>query len=177
MRRGGGLPGFLRARSGSAAVEFSFIAPVLILMGAGVFELTRALQARSAIDKLASQYAIAYADCVDAPAGACNTELSSFSAAPSLKNLEPLLVHPITLQMFQVLMDGNGKPQVTYAYPSGGALTSAQSAAATNVLTSGQTGVVVTVSYTYTLDVFPGVLNGIVPSSMPMTYTVAQLKA
>ena len=84
-------------------------------------------------------------------------------------------MHPVTLQMFQVLMDSNGKPQVTY--PSGGSLTSTQSAAATNVLTSGQTGVVVTVSYTYTLDVFPGVLNGIVPSSMPMTYTVAQLKA
>ena len=173
MRRGG-LLGFGRARSGSAAVEFAFIAPVLILLGAGVFELTRALQARSAIDKLASQYAITYADCVDSPAGACNTELATFDAAASLKNLEPLLVLPITLQLIQVLMDSNGKPQVTY--PSGGSLSTAQSAAATNVLTSGQTGVVVTVSYTYTLDVFPGVLNGIVPSSMPMTYTVAQLK-
>ena len=168
--------GFGASRSGSAAVEFAFIAPVLILLGAGVFELTRAFQARGAIDKLASQYAITYADCVDSPAGACNTELSSFDAAASLKNLEPLLVHPITLQMFQVVMN-NSTPQVTYAYPSGGSLTSAQSTAASNVLTSGQTGVVVTVSYTYTLDIFPGVLNGIVPSSIPMSYTVAQLKA
>ena len=162
--------------SGSAAVEFSFIAPVLILLGAGAFELTRAFQARSAIDMLASQYAIVYADCVDLPAGTCNTELSSYSASATVKNLAPLLVHTVTLQMFQVVMNG-ATPQVTYAYPSGAALTAAQSAAASAVLTSGQTGVVVTVSYTYTLDVFPGVLNGMVPSSIPMSYTVAQLKA
>ena len=71
----------------------------------------------------------------------------------------------------------SGAPQVSYAYPSGSALTAAQSAAASAVLTNGQTGVVVTVSYTYTLDVFPGVLNGLVPSSIPLSYTVAQLKA
>ena len=176
MRRGGLFRRFVASRRGSAAVEFSFIAPVLILMGAGVFELTRAFQARTAIDQLASQYAIAYADCVDLPPGSCNSELGIYDTSFSLQNLEPLLVHPITLQMFQVTNNG-GTPQVTYSYPNNATLSSAQSSAVTAVVPSGSTGVVVTVNYTYTLDVFPGVLNGIVPSSIPLSYTVAQLKA
>jgi hypothetical protein len=44
-------------------------------------------------------------------------------------------------------------------------------------LTNGQSGVVVTVNYTYTVSVFPGALSGIIPASFPMSFTVVQLKA
>ena len=167
----------LRAcRSGSAAVEFSFIAPLMILMGAGVYELTHLFNAQSGVNKVASQFAIAYADCVDLPAGTCRTELNTYSGPYATKNLEPLLPNPWTLQMFQVAVNG-GAASVTYAYPAGAALSTRQAAAATSVISDGHVGVVVTVNYTYTLDIFPAVLTGVVPSSIPMTYTVAQLKS
>jgi Flp pilus assembly protein TadG len=168
---------FIRSQSGVAAVEFALIAPVLILLMAGSFEIGRALQSVQAVNKLASQYAIAWADCTDEPAGTCNTELSQYTNANAIANLAPQLSNTVTLQMFQVTMSGT-TPTVVYSYPTGGTLTSTQIAAAQSVLqTSGQSGVIVTVSYTYKIAIFSGVLANLVPTTIPMTYTIAQLKA
>jgi Flp pilus assembly protein TadG len=157
-------------------VEFALIAPVLLVMSAGVYELGRAFQSLSAANKLASQYAIAWADCSDLPTGTCSTELGIYDTASAIKNLAPQLTNTVTLQMFQVSMSGT-TPTVTYSYPAASSLSGAQTAAASSTLSSGQKGVIVTVSYTHTLDIFSGVLSGIVPASIPMSYTVVQLKA
>jgi hypothetical protein len=82
----------------------------------------------------------------------------------------------VAIQMFQVTMSGT-TPNVNYHSAAASALTAAQTTAVQNALTSGQVGVVVTVSYTYNVLMFPGVLNGIIPSTIPMSYTVVQLKS
>jgi len=166
----------MASRAGSAAIEFAMVAPVLILMSAGVYEVGRAFQSVSAANKLASQYAVAWADCSDLPTGTCNTELGIYDTSSAMTNLAPQLINTVGLKMFQVTMTA-GAPTVTYSYPAGSSLTGAQTSAATSTLTNGQKGVIVTVSYTHTLDIFSGVLSGIVPASIPMSYTVVQLKA
>lgn len=168
---------FLRSRGGSTAVEFAIIAPIVIVILGGLYEVGHAFQSLSAVNELATQYAISWADCADNPAGTCNTEIGLYSPAAAIGNVAPQLTAAnVTLQMFQVTMSGT-TPGVTYAYPSGAALSAAQTTAAQTAFTSGQTGVIVTVSYTYNVTVFPGVLSGIIPASFPMSFTVAQLKA
>jgi Flp pilus assembly protein TadG len=170
----------VRSDRGAAAVEFSIIAPVLILLMAAAFEIGRALQSVQAVNKLASQFAIAWADCTDEPVGTCGPsgELKQYTndTAVAVANLAPQLSNTVTLQMFQVTMAGT-TPTVVYSYPTGASLTAAQVAAAQSVLTSGQSGVVVTVSYSYQMAIFTSFLSHIIPSTIPMNYTVAQLKA
>jgi len=167
---------FIASRRGVAAVEFAFIAPVMILMAAGVYECGGIFQSLTAANRLASQYAIAWADCSDSPVGTCNTELGLYDTASAIQNVAPQLTGPVTLQMYQVAKTGTSLT-VTYAYPNGATLSATQTAAANAVLASGQSGVVATVNYSYTLSIFSGVLSGMLPASIPMSYTVAQLKA
>ena len=168
---------FRRNPEGVAAVEFALIAPIMLVMGAGVLELGWAFQSQCAVNRLASQYAIVWADCSDLPAGTCSTEMGVLANANTVGNIVPQLNNGTrSLQMFQVTMNGS-TPSVTYAYPSGATLSAAQSAAASSTLSNGQVGVIVTVSYTHKIMFFGGVLNGIVPATIPMTYTIAQLKA
>jgi Flp pilus assembly protein TadG len=176
MIRSPWLRNFIVARRGAAAVEFAFIGPVMILMAGGVYECGGIFQSLTAANRLASQYAIAWADCSDSPVGSCNTELGLYDSASAIQNLAPQLTGAVTLQMYQVAKSGTTLT-VTYAYPSSAGLNTAQTAAANAVLASGQSGVVVTVNYTYTLSIFSGVLSGMLPASIPMSYTVAQLKA
>ena len=168
---------FARSRRGSAAVEFAIIAPIVLVILGGLYEVGHAFQTLAAVNELASQYAISWADCSDNPAGTCNTEISLYSPSNAIGNVAPqLTAASVTLQMFQVTMSGT-TPSVTYAYPSGAGLTAAQTTAAQAAFTSGQTGVIVTVNYTYNVTVFPGVLSGVIPASFPMSFTVTQLKA
>jgi Flp pilus assembly protein TadG len=164
------------SRAGSSAVEFALLAPILLVMMGGAWEIGRIIQCMSTANKIASQYAIVWADCTDQPSGACQTEMAMYDSSYTTQNIAPQLANKATLQMFQVAMVGT-TPTVTYAYPSGQALSAAQTTAAQNMLTSGQNGVIVTVTYTYSLSLFSGILSGIVPSSIPINYTVVQLKA
>ncbi|HVY35485.1 MAG TPA: TadE family protein [Caulobacteraceae bacterium] len=167
----------MRSRRGSAAVEFAIISPIMILILAGLYEVGSAFQSLTAVNELASQYAISWADCSDNPAGTCNTEIGLYSPTAAISNVAPQLTAAnVTLKMFQVTMSGT-TPTVTYSYPSSSTLNATQTAAAQASLTSGQTGVIVTVNYTYTVSVFPVALSGVIPASFPMSFTVVQLKA
>ena len=166
-----------RSRDGIAAVEFAMIAPIMLLMGAGVLELGWAFQSQCAVNRLASQYAIVWADCSDLPAGTCSTEMNVLASSNTVGNIVPQLNNSTqSLQMFQVKMNGS-TPTVTYAYPSGTTLNATQTAAASATLSNGQAGVIVTMNYTHKIMFFGGVLNGVVPSTIPMSFTIAQLKA
>jgi Flp pilus assembly protein TadG len=167
-------PGFLRARGGTAAIEFAFVAPVLILLAAGVAEIGRALAFFNSVNQLAAQYASAWADCQDV-ASSCSTELGYYTSAYSIQNVAPnLKTTALILNMAEVTMSGT-TPTVVYGYPST-TLTAAETAAAQANFSSGQTGVIVYVSYTYTLAYFPTYMSSIMANALTATYTFAQIK-
>ena len=173
---GNWLREFLRSKHATAAIEFAIIAPVMVIMAAGISEFGRYFVVYDAANRLATQYASAWADCSDVPTGTCATELSTFASANVIANIAPQLTASKTaLSMFQVTMSGS-TPTVVSSYPSGGSLSGAQTTAATSTFTSGQSGVVVTVSYNHTLDYFPSVMTPFLGSLLSFSFTVAQLK-
>jgi Flp pilus assembly protein TadG len=171
------LARFRSSRLGTAAIEFAIVAPVMITMTGGAFELGRAFQAYNAANRLATQYAFTWADCSDSPVGTCLTEMSSYTSTNALANVAPqLITNNISLRMFQVTV-AQSNVNVVYAYPSGATLTSAEQTAATSALTNGQTGVVVSISYVHNLVVFTTLMSPLIGSNYTMAFTVVQVKA
>jgi Flp pilus assembly protein TadG len=168
---------FVRARDGSAAVEFAIVVPIMIAMAAGAFELGRAFQVYDASNRLATQYAFTWADCSDSPVGTCLTELTNYTASSSLANIAPqLITNNIGLRMFQVTVAGSNV-NVVYAYPSGQTPTAAEQTAATSTLANGQTGVIVSINYVHSLIAFATLMSPLIGPSYTFTFTVVQLKA
>lgn len=175
------MPRWIRAFAGSnrgtAAVEFAILVPVLLLFAAGVTEFGRYFAVSDAANRLATQYAAAWADCSDVPAGTCSTELSTFASANVIANVAPqLIASRTTLTMFQVSMSGT-TPTIVSAYPSGGALSAPQVTAARASFTNGQSGVVVTVAYNHSLAYFSNLMSPYLSSLLSISYTVTQLKS
>jgi Flp pilus assembly protein TadG len=167
---------FRRSVSGTAAIEFAFIAPILLLMFAAIVEVGGVFQVYNSVNRLATQYAITWSDCSDLPVGTCNTEMSSFASGNLSANLVPrLTAGALTLRMFQVNMSGT-TPTVTYAYPAGSTLTAAEISAAQGVLTTGQAGVVVTATYAHTLQYFPTLMSSYLSPALTASFTATQLK-
>ena len=171
--------GFAHARLGRrgiAALEFALLAPVMLFVAAGVVETGMLLRAYDAVNRLAAQYAVSYADCPDLPAGSCQTELAQYKAAATIGNIAPQLTSAnVTLQMEQVKMAGN-VPNLTYT--TGGSLSAAQISAAQAIgAASGSEIIIVSVSYPYTLMFFQNLMATFYGPSVAMSYTVAQLKA
>jgi Flp pilus assembly protein TadG len=170
------LRNFLRSRSGTAAIEFAFIVPILLLMLAGVVEIGRLYQVWNATNRLASQYAIVYADCSDQPVGTCSTELSALGSTNAISNIAPQLrTSLLSVTIFQVSMSGT-TPTVEYAFPPGATLTASQVTAAQGVLSNGQVGIVVTATYNHTLQFFQAMMTPYLGSVLTASYTAVQLK-
>jgi Flp pilus assembly protein TadG len=175
------IPGPLRAWAwrrgrGTAAAEFAIVTPVAMLLCAGIIEAGGLLEVTNATNQLATQYALAWADCSDSPAGTCSTELSAYTAASTIANLAPQLVASrLTLQMFQVTNSG-GSLGITYAYPTGATLSSAQTAAGLATFASGQAGVIVSATYAHTLNFFPTLMTPFFGNDLTVSFTVAQIK-
>ncbi len=168
---------FWRSKSAAAAVEFAFIVPVMILLAAGITEYGVYFSVADAANRLATQYATAWSDCSDEPAGTCATELSTFASGNTIGNFAPqLTANQTTLSMFQVSMSG-GVPTVVYSYPASASLTAAQTAVATSTFVNGQSGVIVTVSYQHSLVFFPNSMTQFLGPLLNISYTVAQLKS
>lgn len=149
----------------------------MMLLAAGIVEIGLIFKVYDSTNRIAAQYASAWSDCVDFPTGTCLLELSNYSTASAIKNVAPQLVQAnVTLQMFEVQM-ASTTPVVVYAYPTGQAMTSDQTSAAQAAFSSGQTGVIVTVSYTHTLKFFSSIMTPFLGSLLTPTYTVAQLKS
>lgn len=172
----GRMLNFGRSRSGSAAIEFAFITPVLLMMIAGVVEIGRLFQVYNGTNRLATQYAIVYADCSDVPVGTCGTEVISLGSTSAISNIEPQLqTNLLSVTIFQVSMSGS-TPTTVYTYPSGATLTTSQVAAAQGLLTNGQSGVVVTATYNHNLQFFPTLMTPYLGSVLTPSYTTVQLK-
>ena len=171
------LSAFGRSGHGNAGTEFALIVPILIALGAGVVEFGLAYHVFNQTNRLATQYATVWSDCIDTTATACQAELSTYTASATIGNVVPQLkAANVTLQMFQVKMSG-ANPTVVFAYPTGAALSASQTAAVRKTVADGQTGVVVTVSYAHSFDFFPQVVTQFFGGTvLTPSYTVAQLK-
>ena len=143
---------------------------------AGIVEFGRAYQAYGAVNRLATRYAIAWADCSDTPTGTCATELLTYVSPIAIKNFVPQLTNAVTLRMFEVTMSGTGAT-VVYVSPTGATLSSSELAAAQATVASGQTGVIVTVTYTHTLAFFQAFMAPFLGASRTIGYTIAQQKS
>jgi Flp pilus assembly protein TadG len=163
------------SRSGTAAIEFAIILPIVVFLFAGVVEFGRMFQVYNATNRLATQYAIAWADCSDDPAGTCQTELGTYTSSSTIANIAPQL-NPaqLTLQMFWVTMSGT-TPTIVYAYPATATLTTAQTTLAQATFASGASGVIVTASYAHTLNFFGNLITPLLGSYLNPSYSVAQL--
>lgn len=167
---------FRRRRSGSVSVEFALLASVLLTLSAGTVEFGRCLQMYRAVNRIATQYAIVWADCVDTPTGTCNTELAAYASQNTLSNIAAeLTTASISVRMLQVYMSG-ATPTVTYSYPTGASLTTAERTIATGLLADTQSGVIVTGSYTHTVSFFPHVMGALLAPLLTPSFTVAQMK-
>jgi Flp pilus assembly protein TadG len=167
---------FRHDNRGIASIEFALLASTLLLLAAGTVELSRCLQMYRAINRLTTQYAIAWADCTDTPAGTCRTELANYVTSGAIANIAPELTTAlVSIRMFQVTMSGS-TPTVTYSFPNGSALSTTERAMAVNLLADTQAGVIVTGSYTHTVTFFPKVMNAALAPYLSPSFTVAQMK-
>ncbi len=180
----------MRAHQAVAAIEFALIAPILVLFVAGVVEFGRAFQVFEAVNRLAAQYAVAYADCSDVPAGTCSSEVANYINQNAIQNIAPQLQYAnLSLQMFQVSIATSPPYAVSVTYGSGSTLTVAQTTAAQTALTaaaqsaltnnnqSSVNAVIVTAAYTHSLIYFPGPMRPFLSSYLTPAYTVVQLKS
>lgn len=165
-----------RATGGTAAIEFGFVLPVLLILTAGIIELGRALQAFNAVNRLASRIAIAWADCPDDSAGTCGTEMKTYSAPAAIQNLAPQIVATnLTMHLYQVSLSTGGT--LTTVYTSTGAPPDAtETALARKIIGDGNRGVVVALSYTHTLGFFNSPFFSFLPHAWPISYAIAQRK-
>ena len=67
------LRSFLGSRRGNAAIEFAIVAPVMLLLTGGIVEFGLVFKVYNSVNRLATQYASAWSDCSDFPAGTCGT--------------------------------------------------------------------------------------------------------
>jgi Flp pilus assembly protein TadG len=191
-----GIFHFFRGTRATAATEFALIAPILLILIAGVVEFGNIFQVYNSVNRLASQYAIAWADCADS-SGSCSSagELANYTPANAIANIFPQLQNfsgKGQLRMFQVSMAA-AVPVITtpsilppgvYEYPTVAVLSATEIAASQTFLCpqpvsastcTGQSGVIVTASYTYTPLYFPTLMTSILNGHFTPTYTVAQL--
>ncbi|MGD0721738.1 MAG: TadE family protein [Roseiarcus sp.] len=168
---------FWAATSAAAATEFTLVLPLIVLMFAAIVEFGAIFQVYAATNRIATQFAIAWADCSDSPIGTCQTELNTYTSSFTIANIAPQLTPAnLTLTMFEVQMAGT-TPTIIYAYPAAATLTAAQTAAAQAAFSATQTGVIVTASYVHTLQFFSFLMTPFLGANLNPTYTVIQLKS
>jgi Flp pilus assembly protein TadG len=169
------LKRFLRAREGAAIMEFAFVVPIILLLAAGIAELGRAYHIYNSTNKLAVQYAEAWADCKTA----CQSELNYYTNANVISNSVPI-INPSALTLRMLWVTANGaSTTVSYSSPSGvtwATMSAAEQAKITGgVIPAGTAGVIVSASYTVTPQYFPAEMSTLMGSPLTASYTVAQV--
>jgi Flp pilus assembly protein TadG len=171
-------------RRSVAAVEFAIILPVMMLMVTGIIEFGAILQVYKATNRLATQYALSWADCYNTGTVTCQTELTTYTNATTISNLAPqLTIGNLLLTMVQFTVN-NGTPSIVNSggYPSANA---GQIATATSIATTAftstatanepQTIVVVVAQYNHTLRYFPTFMSTFLGNALTTNYAVSQL--
>jgi Flp pilus assembly protein TadG len=137
---------FSRDRRGSAAIEFAFILPILILMYFAVAELSLAIQASRKVGSTAS----AVGDLVAQADKITTTEVEAiFDAADAI--MQPLDATPMQMRVTSLWMEQNGTVKVRWSRARNMTPYACNAAVAppNTVLSAGQSVIVAEVNYDY----------------------------
>jgi Flp pilus assembly protein TadG len=169
------LQRFRRDDRAIAAIEFAIIVPVIVALAAATLEFGMYYRSLDAVNKLASQYAIAWSDCVDD--ANCESEATTLSNTTLATNLTNGLVPAnISIRMFRATRASSSTINTPEVVRPSGATADANEVAAivSKAETNGEYGVVVTVTYTHTPQFFASTANTFLSSYMTMRARVAQ---
>jgi Flp pilus assembly protein TadG len=180
----------LRRRRATAAVEFAVILPLMMLLVGGIVEFGRLFQVYNATNRLATQYALAWANCSESSTdtnGVCSTELSSYITANAIGNVAPqLTLSDLTLTMAEFTVTQGGTATAIYSGGYSG-VNAAQLADATTRAASAftlfpgpaavQYVVVVEAKYAHSLDFFETLMEPFLGSYLNPACTAIQLKS
>jgi Flp pilus assembly protein TadG len=145
------LSGFWRDRRGVSAVEFAFIAPVLIVMYCGLAELTQAMMAQRRLSNIAS----AIGDLVAQSPQTGPTKMADIFSMGSII-MAPFPVTNLKMCVYSVTSDSAGKDTVAWSKPSTTGMTNCPNAGdkptdiAAGVLPASQSVIIAKASYAYT---------------------------
>jgi len=144
--------GFAASETGVMAIEFSLVAPLFLLLLAGVVNYGEALQAQTAIGRLAGQIAYSWAQCQNSlSARGCRADMQNYATA--IPNVAPML-NPDNLKVR--LIEAKLQNGALTTLNSSGALSPTLTAALMATLSDGQSGVGVEISYQCTYLLFGG---------------------
>jgi Flp pilus assembly protein TadG len=165
---------FSRDDHAIAAIEFAIIVPVVIALFATMLEFGLYYRSLDAVNKLASQYAIAWADCSDDTS--CGSEATAFSSSTLATNLtQGLAPASYSVRMFKVSVSGT-TITADVKIPSTATVDTNERTAILNKIASGQEGVIVTVSYTHSAQFFASTANTFFSPYFNIKARVVQLK-
>jgi Flp pilus assembly protein TadG len=183
----------LQTRRGAAAAELAVILPVMMLLVAGIIEFGRLYQVYEATNRLATQYALSWANCSENTTnvnGVCSAELPDYTNSTAIGNIVPELnVGSLTLTMAEFTVKA-GVATVLYSggYASGSSSANpAQLADATTRAASAftvyagpaasQYVVVVEAKYQHSLAFFNTLMSPFLGNVLTPSYVVVQLKS
>jgi Flp pilus assembly protein TadG len=105
---------FRRAEAGLAAIEFAFVAPVMLLSLLGAIEVSNAMLS----DRKATQVASTLADLVSQDTNVTNAEMSAiFSAGQAV--LFPVTSSDVGMRVSSIVADGQGRTTVAWSSSRG----------------------------------------------------------
>jgi Flp pilus assembly protein TadG len=187
---------FRAGRRATAAVELALILPVIMLMAAGVVECGRLYQVSTVANRLATQYAVAWANCTESSTdtgGVCATELPNYTNAAAIGNLAPQLTPSqltLTLAEFTVTQAGVATAIYVGGNSAGVANTTGDATQLADAKTraasaftlfpgpaSVQYVVVVEVKYLHTLNYFAALMGPLLNNFLIISDAVTQLKS
>lgn len=139
------LKHLIKDRRGAAAVEFAFVAPVMILMYYGLAELTQAMMA----DRRASHVASAIGDLVAQDTVINTAEINDiFNVGKAI--IAPFPTSGLSMRVTSIRRDSNGAIQVMWSKSSGsmGVLSSVASVPA-DLIANNESVILAESSYVY----------------------------
>ncbi len=144
------LTRFFRDGRGTAAVEFAFVAPLMILLYCGLAELTQGMMA----DRRASHVASTIGDLVAQETQVKQSDMDDvFKVGQAV--IAPFPAGTLSMRVTSVVANSSGTPQVSWSKSSGSALTALAAGATvsglpTGLIAANESVVMAEVRYTYT---------------------------
>lgn len=153
------LKRFLRDRQGAAAVEFAFVAPMMILLYYGMAELTQGMMA----DRRASHVASTIGDLVAQDTQVNQAEMDDvFNVGKAV--IAPFPVGALSMRITSVKADAGGTPKAIWSKTSGVALSPLSGTVTglpVGLIAANESVIQADVSYVYTSSIKKVMPNGL----------------